>query len=108
MKDGSFLYSLEQSTTMEPISVSSINSVSCELETTFQDEPSDALHAFSESFLEDRKCEIHPCEDLVAGYALRNEEKQEPRFSAQSSQKVFGTTLDDDTVNFMTHLNFEY
>ena len=92
---------------MEPINVSDINTVSLELETTFQEEPSDALHAFSNSFLDNNICDICPCEDISADFALQNEQKQPSGFAAQSSLRALGSMLDDDTIDFLTHLKFE-
>jgi len=94
--------------TMEPLSVPSLNSIDHELENTFQEEPSDALRAFSDSFLDDNVYEIRPCEDIVADVAMRNEQKQPSGFAAQSSLRALGSTLDDDTVDFLTHLKFEH
>lgn len=109
--------SLNNEARVEPFNLpslnNSLNSIDCELENTFEEEPSDSLRTFSDSLLDDRLYDIRPCEDIVAEVAsLRNEQlKQQPLpvfGAAQSSLRALGTTLDDDTVDFLTQLKFEH
>jgi hypothetical protein len=99
--------------TIEPLNLPSLNSsldaaIDGELENTFQEEPSDALRTFSDSFLDDQHLyDIRPCEDIIADVAMRNEQKQLPALATQSSLMALGSTLDDDTVDFLTHLKYE-
>lgn len=85
----------------------SLSSMDNDLENTFQEDPPEALRTFSDSFLDDRFNDIRPIEDIAAEASLRNDPKLPPIGAAQSSLRALGTSLDDDTVDFLTHLKFE-
>lgn len=94
-----------------------LSSIDNELERTFEEEPTDALRslreepldpfrAFSDSFLDDYLYEARPYEDIDV--PLRSEPKDQPTaFTPQNSLRALGSTLDDDTVDFITNLRFE-
>jgi hypothetical protein len=111
---------------LEPFNVpafsnpTTIDSIDNELKRTFEEEPSDALRSFreepsgsvrtfSDSFLDDNLYDVRPCEDIFTDVATRNEHIKEPPppFAAQDSLRVLGSTLDDDTVDFITNMRFE-
>lgn len=93
--------------TLDPIALPRVSSFDHGFDNMIhQEEPSEVLNTFSDSFLDDNVYEVRPCEDVV-DVAMRNEPKQPPGFAAQSSLRALGTTLDDDTVDFLTHLKFE-
>jgi hypothetical protein len=93
---------------MEPLSVPSLHSIDHELENTFQEEPTDALRAFSDSFLDNHIYDVRPHEELATDVPMTCEQKLLPGLGAQTSLKALGSMLDDDTVDFLTHVKFEH
>ena len=64
---------------------------------------------FSDNFFHEDLLDDRPCEEIAAEIGAWTKRKEDsPTSVTHSPLRVLGTSLDKDTVNFLTQLNFEY